>query len=372
MRKTLGRLAKGGLKSRLSELEEARRTQEQQLREEMEQRTSALRREMEEMRAALDEQRQHQSLSEQDIDSLKGHIAQLTSQLSETREGLVRLQQHVKNAAQMHAEQLKALSEQIESLSSEVVGLRDELEGELERSLEPSSRVLSEVILLLERALEMASKNEQEILKLASSKRATESEEPSEADEPVTADEPDAADEDLEQLLRRLESQLGTLEEVSLDEEVESLIETLSGDRDHVQRTPPPKEVLSPEPQLGSSGPDPTPLLSIIRKDVVTLRLCLEWVEFLMEMVGRNNLPEVLEYYVELGWISEEVEHELLSLARGIDYFVEKEDWKLSADEHLKSYWFVRRIAGRPIARSELRMLKREMEIAAERLEQRL
>lgn len=375
MRKVLGRLTGGGLKSRLSELEQARIAQEQQLREEMEEKINSFLREIEQMKTALDEQRQRQSLSERDIESLKGHIAQLTSQLSETRGGLAQLQQHVKNAAQMHAEQLRTLSEQIASLSSDVRGMRDELKREIERSLEPSSQALLDIVPLLERALEMASKNEQEILRLASSQQTPEVEEPSEVDEPVAEDElvaeDDAADDDLDQLLRRLELEMGALEDVPLDEEVESLIEALSHGRDQWDKDQLHK-VAVPEPQVSSAGPEPTPLLSTIPKDVVSLRLCLEWVEFLMEMVGRNNLPELLDYYVELGWISEEVEHELLSIARGIDYFVEKEDWKLSAEEHLKSYWFVRRIAGRPIARSELRMLKREMEIAAERLEQRL
>ncbi|MCZ7356596.1 MAG: hypothetical protein O8C66_04915 [Candidatus Methanoperedens sp.] len=79
---------------------------------------------------------------------------------------------------------------------------------------------------------------------------------------------------------------------------------------------------------------DNTPETSII---------LLNWVKFLMERVGRNNLSDILEYYVEIGWISEEVSSKMADYANGIDYYVEKSTWNL-LEVHTKSLLFIEQL----------------------------
>jgi len=64
-----------------------------------------------------------------------------------------------------------------------------------------------------------------------------------------------------------------------------------------------------------------------------------------MEKVGRNNLINVLEYYVEIGWISEEVSSKMMAYASGIDYYVERPTWKLLPEDHTKSLLFMNSLA---------------------------
>ncbi|MCK5659732.1 MAG: flagella protein [Methanosarcinales archaeon] len=93
----------------------------------------------------------------------------------------------------------------------------------------------------------------------------------------------------------------------------------------------------------------------------MTAIVLLNWIEFLMERVGRNNLMEALDYYIDIGWISEDVRNEILAYARGIDYYVEKPTWRLLPEDHTKSLIFIERLMGRKIDRTQLNTVEREM-----------
>ncbi|MEA1985558.1 MAG: FlaD/FlaE family flagellar protein [Euryarchaeota archaeon] len=101
--------------------------------------------------------------------------------------------------------------------------------------------------------------------------------------------------------------------------------------------------------------------LTNIMKNSASTKLCMEWLEFLMELVGRNNLSEILSYYEELGWINDEVRMELMRYAEGIDYYIEKPDWKLTPDDHVKSIWFVEKLAGARVDKNRLSIIERDI-----------
>ncbi|WP_407357212.1 FlaD/FlaE family flagellar protein [Methanolobus sp. WCC5] len=102
--------------------------------------------------------------------------------------------------------------------------------------------------------------------------------------------------------------------------------------------------------------------LSNIVKNSSNMKLCMEWLEFLMELVGRNNLPDILSYYEELGWLTEKVRMELLNYAEGIDFYMEKPDWKLTPDDHVKSIWFIESLAGMKVDKNRLSVIDRDIE----------
>jgi archaellum component FlaD/FlaE len=102
--------------------------------------------------------------------------------------------------------------------------------------------------------------------------------------------------------------------------------------------------------------------LAHIMKNSTSIKLCMEWLEFLMELVGRNNLPDILSYYEELGWITEEVRMELMRYAEGIDFYMEKPDWKLTPDDHVKSIWFIENLAGIKVDKNKLSVIDRDIE----------
>jgi flagellar protein FlaD len=101
--------------------------------------------------------------------------------------------------------------------------------------------------------------------------------------------------------------------------------------------------------------------LECIKADPTSVVVLLNWIEFLMERVGRNNLMDALDYYVDIGWISEDVRSEIMAYARGIDYYVEKPTWRLLPEDHTKSLLFIERLSGRKIDRNMLSSIDREM-----------
>jgi len=102
--------------------------------------------------------------------------------------------------------------------------------------------------------------------------------------------------------------------------------------------------------------------LTFIQKNSATMKVCMEWLEFLMELVGCNNLPDILAYYEELEWITDDVRLELLRYAEGIDYYLEKPDWKLNPDDHVKSIWFIEKLAGVKVDKNRLSIIDRDIE----------
>ncbi|MFP4655304.1 MAG: FlaD/FlaE family flagellar protein [Methanohalobium sp.] len=86
--------------------------------------------------------------------------------------------------------------------------------------------------------------------------------------------------------------------------------------------------------------------LEHIPKNSFSMRICMEWLKYLMNQVGGNNLDEVLTYYRDLGWISENIRRELLRYSEGINQTSEKSDWKLTKKDHIKSIWFIQKLAG--------------------------
>ncbi len=150
----------------------------------------------------------------------------------------------------------------------------------------------------------------------------------------------------------------------------------------------PPRAGREEEPKKLSPG---KPILTHIRKDYYTIVLLMRWIEFLFEHVKRDKITLLLDYYVDIGWISKEVKSEIMAYARGevqdvTKYFPEEEieaeietpagtiktpgpkiykkveDWRLSAEDHLKSLLFIMKIAGVEVNKDRLNSLEQEIE----------
>jgi flagellar protein FlaD len=95
----------------------------------------------------------------------------------------------------------------------------------------------------------------------------------------------------------------------------------------------------------------------------------------MLERVRRDKISLLLDYYRDVGWISETVKSQIMTYARGelqdvTKYDVEHEnddllagyedddlpedykkvtDWRLSAEDHLKSLLFLKKMAGQKL-----------------------
>ncbi|MFH1448413.1 MAG: FlaD/FlaE family flagellar protein [Candidatus Micrarchaeota archaeon] len=167
-----------------------------------------------------------------------------------------------------------------------------------------------------------------------------------------------------------------------------------SADREHdyaqsFRQQPPPSHELEPSPEPPPMV-DPEPKLqkrrSIVEKahvqynyesdnallpdipdDAISNAIVLKWVEFLLETVGHQNLPEVLDYYVDISWISEKVTMKLLAYSSGMVAPRGRSKEKLSTKDHLRSLLFIEKLRGKDFDQSQLTKLEREIRYTIEK-----
>ncbi|TRZ88232.1 MAG: hypothetical protein D4R88_08245 [Methanosarcinales archaeon] len=74
-----------------------------------------------------------------------------------------------------------------------------------------------------------------------------------------------------------------------------------------------------------------------------------QWLMFMLERVGHNNLPQLLDYYENLGWISMDVSDRLVDLAETQKQRYVGPSWTLSAEEHRISMLYIEKLQGKPV-----------------------
>jgi len=87
-----------------------------------------------------------------------------------------------------------------------------------------------------------------------------------------------------------------------------------------------------------------------IRNTAENVVLLMRWLQYLVDKLGQNNLSEVLDYYVNIDWITEDVRLDLIKYAKGIT-FQEQQEKKdthqvFTIDDHLQSFIFIQKLKG--------------------------
>lgn len=181
----------------------------------------------------------------------------------------------------------------------------------------------------------------------------------------------------------------------------EPKLSTFGMERPGSQITEPPEEAQSferfkTESPLGREPPTvkgKMPILVHINHDYLTLVLVMRWIEFLFERTTRDKISLVLDYYKDIGWICEDVKSEIMAYARGemqdvTKYMAHEEakeivtselpptigfkkvdDWRLTADDHLKSLLFIMKIANINVDKDRLNSLEQMIQKFKEDLE---
>ena len=93
------------------------------------------------------------------------------------------------------------------------------------------------------------------------------------------------------------------------------------------------------------------PLLEIPR-DTESIIILMKWLQNLIDKCGRQNLSNILDYYVEIGWIIEDVKISLIDYSHGITEEekigkLEKKVSDLPSKDHIESLLFIQKIKGK-------------------------
>ncbi|WP_456369933.1 FlaD/FlaE family flagellar protein [Geoglobus sp.] len=85
--------------------------------------------------------------------------------------------------------------------------------------------------------------------------------------------------------------------------------------------------------------------LDRIPANTKSMMFLLKWIEYMIERVGYSGLEDVLDYYVDIGWISESVMFDILRYAKGIRLYHESSDWRpvgyMNVQDHIMSLLFI-------------------------------
>ncbi|WP_232202530.1 FlaD/FlaE family flagellar protein [Methanococcus aeolicus] len=107
--------------------------------------------------------------------------------------------------------------------------------------------------------------------------------------------------------------------------------------------------------------------LESLSEDPLSTVLAFKWIEFLAGRVGINNLMNMLDYYHDLKWISEDVVARLIKISKTMEYLTEENNKidevvnKMVPEDHIVSILYVEKLAGRTISADELEHIDREV-----------
>jgi flagellar protein FlaD len=123
--------------------------------------------------------------------------------------------------------------------------------------------------------------------------------------------------------------------------------------------------------QTNASEEDLQPL-EHIPTDPESIVVLMKWLQYLVDRTGKNNLGEVLGYYVDIGWISDDVRLDLIDYAKGITDVPTQQGTTphhLPTKDHLQSLLFIQKLKGLQLDDRFLNKIERDMEKMVKSLE---
>jgi archaellum component FlaD/FlaE len=111
--------------------------------------------------------------------------------------------------------------------------------------------------------------------------------------------------------------------------------------------------------------------LEHISNDPETIVVIMKWLQYMVERIGKNNLAETLGYYVDIGWITDDVRLDLIDYSKGIieEPSQTSRPSQLPTRDHLQSLLFIQKLKGVQLDDRFLTKIERDMEKMAKSLE---
>jgi archaellum component FlaD/FlaE len=112
--------------------------------------------------------------------------------------------------------------------------------------------------------------------------------------------------------------------------------------------------------------------LEQIPSDPESIVVIMKWLQYLVDRTGKNNLPDTLGYYVDIGWISEDVRLDLINYSKGITEEPSQTGTHpplLPTKDHVQSLLFIQKLKGLQLDDRFLNKIERDMEKIVKSLE---
>jgi len=109
-----------------------------------------------------------------------------------------------------------------------------------------------------------------------------------------------------------------------------------------------------------------------IPNDPESIVVLMRWLQYLVDKISKNNLPDILGYYVDIDWISDDVRLDLIKYSKGITdekEGVKKGLKKLSTKDHIQSFLYIQKLKGQQLDERFIWKIDREMEKMSKSIE---
>ncbi|RLF34192.1 MAG: hypothetical protein DRM98_01065 [Thermoplasmata archaeon] len=116
--------------------------------------------------------------------------------------------------------------------------------------------------------------------------------------------------------------------------------------------------------------------LTEIPNDPESVIIIMKWLQYLIDRCGRKNLSNILDYYVDIGWITQDVKINLIDYSQGITEETKKSEntrvrdaAELPSRDHIQSLIFIQKLKGRELDRHFIERIDSEINRITKKLD---
>ena len=144
---------------------------------------------------------------------------------------------------------------------------------------------------------------------------------------------------------------------VSPDTDMQKLIETIENLEERITniecgKTPDYDIVTTDDIKISPKEWKMDPLKEV-PSDPESVIVLMKWLQYLIDKCGRDNLSNILDYYVDIGWISQDAKISLIDYSQGITEeerkgeIARKDITDLPSKDHIQSFVYIQKLKGK-------------------------
>jgi flagellar protein FlaD len=167
--------------------------------------------------------------------------------------------------------------------------------------------------------------------------------------------------EDMLNLVQKIENLEEKIKKIETDETKNKVIIDEKGRIfEDIEKTPKfidPEDTRGPKIIKGYTNEQSTDPLTELPTDPESIIILMKWLQHLIDKCGHLNLTKILDYYVDVNWISPDVKISLIDYSHGITdetgklNTIKKEIIDLPSKDHIQSFIFIQKLKGKQFDR---------------------
>jgi flagellar protein FlaD len=149
--------------------------------------------------------------------------------------------------------------------------------------------------------------------------------------------------------------------EITKNENMQNLIEVISKLQDRIsniekgdkQKVVTTDDIRVPKSISGKDEDWKLDPLNEIPNDPESVIILMKWLQYLIDKCGHPNLSNILNYYVDIGWLSQDIKISLIDYSQGITEdekegeIIRRDVTDLPSKDHIQSLIFIQKLKGR-------------------------